>query len=347
MMQKLVVVLFVIAVLAAAAVGEVRHRWAAPLLIPDQGYTLLVSPGDSLNAVAASLHSAGVLTHPEVVTLYGRWTGLDKQIKQGEYLLLPGTNTKSMLTLLQQGDTIKYKVTLPEGITLAGALATLSQQVKLEKILSGPGDHRLLQLIEPQRHPEGLFFPDTYQYTRGDTDLSIMQSAQSAMVQVLQEEWSKRALALPYETPYEALIMASIIEKETGLPEEREKIAGVFVRRLQQGMQLQTDPTVIYGLGADFDGNLTRKHLEEEDNLFNTYRHPGLPPTPIALPGRAAIHAALHPDDSQDVYFVSRGDGSHVFSSTLQEHSLAVREYQLKRKGKGKGKDSSKPEKSL
>jgi UPF0755 protein len=341
-MQKLIVVLFVIVVLAAAAVGEVRYRWAEPLRIPEQGYTLLVSEGESLNAVVASLHSAGVLRHPKLVSLYGRWTGLDKQIKQGEYLLPPGSSAETLLMLLQRGDTIKYQVTLPEGITLAAALAILAQQEKLDKVLTGPNDHRLLRLIEPQRHPEGLFFPDTYQYTRGDTDLSVMQNAHSAMVQVMQEEWSKRTLPLPYETPYDALIMASIIEKETGLPEEREKISGVFVRRLQQGMKLQTDPTVIYGLGAEFDGNLTRKHLEAADNSFNTYRYPGLPPTPIALPGRAAIRAALHPDDSLDVYFVARGDGSHVFSSTLQEHSRAVREYQLKRRGV----ESSKPGKS-
>jgi UPF0755 protein len=332
MMQKMVVVLLVIAVLAAAAIGEVRHRWTMPLIIPGQGYTLLVSPGDSLNTVTAKLHAAGVLTHPGIVTLYGRWTGLDKQIKQGEYLLPPGSSIESLLLRLRQGDTIKYQVTLPEGITLAAALAILSQQEKLEKVLTGPDDHRLLQMVQPHRHSEGLFFPDTYQYTRGDTDLSVMQNAHAAMVQALKEEWSNRASALPYKNHYEALIMASIIEKETGLPEEREKISGVFARRLQQGMQLQTDPTVIYGLGAEFDGNLTRKHLEDEENKFNTYRHAGLPPTPIALPGRAAIRAALHPDNSKAVYFVSRGDGGHVFSSTLQAHSRAVRKYQLKRK---------------
>jgi UPF0755 protein len=149
---------------------------------------------------------------------------------------------------------------------------------------------------------------------------------------VLQEEWQQRAEKLPYESPYEALVMASIVERETGLPEEREQIAGVFVRRLELGMLLQTDPTVIYGMGADFDGNLTRSHLKDADNNFNTYRHAGLPPTPIALPGRAAIHAALNPADGDYLYFVARGDGGHVFSTNLPDHNRAVRAYQLTRK---------------
>jgi UPF0755 protein len=330
--QKFVVTLFAILVLSAAAVGEVRDRWAEPLRIPEQGFTLIVSQGDSLRSVAATLKAAGVLVHPKLVTLYGRWTGVDQQIKPGEYQLAPGTTAALMLVLLQRGDTVKYQVTLPEGITLATALTILSQEEKLERVVTGPDDNRLLQLIAPFRQPEGLFFPDTYQYMRGDTDFDILQNAHRAMQEVLNEEWSKRALNLPYATPYEALTMASIIEKETGLPEERKQISGVFVRRLQKGMLLQTDPTVIYGLGLEFDGNLKREHLAEKANSYNTYRRPGLPPTPIALPGRAAINAALHPDNDDSLYFVARGDGSHVFSSTLKAHSHAVREYQLNRK---------------
>lgn len=332
MIQKLIMVMLAIAVLAAAAVGEVRRRWAAPLQIPEQGFTLMVSPGDSLHTIVETLHASGVVSYPELVTLYGRWTGLDQQIKQGEYLLPPQSTAESLLFLLQRGDTIKYQVTIPEGVTLKAALGILAQQEKLEKVLTGLDDQRLLQLVEPQKNPEGLFFPDTYQYTRGETDLSILQRAYSAMNEIVEEEWSTRAPTLPYTTPYEALIMASIVEKETGLPEERKQISGVFVRRLQQGMLLQTDPTVIYGLGTDFDGNLRRKHLDEHENSYNTYRRPGLPPTPIALPGRAAINAALHPDDSQSLYFVARGDGSHAFSSSLQEHNHAVRKYQLQQK---------------
>ncbi len=261
-----------------------------------------------------------------------RWTGLDHQIKPGEYLLPINSTAESMLLLLQSGDVIQYQVTLPEGITLPVALEILEREKKLEKTLAGPTDPQLLEMIKPYSHPEGLFFPDTYQYVRGDTDWSILQRAHSAMIALLQDEWDQRGSSLPYQNPYEAAIMASIIERETGLPEEREQISGVFVRRLQQGIPLQTDPTVIYGLGAEFDGNLQRKHLLDDKNSYNTYRHLGLPPTPIALPGRGAIHAALHPDTGSSLYFVARGDGGHVFSDTLTEHNRAVREYQLHRR---------------
>jgi len=331
-MQKMLVILLGLAILGAVAVRELRQSWETPLAIPQQGFLLTVAQGDSLRSVVETLHDAGVLKYPGVVALYGRWTGVDQQIKKGEYLLPPNTTAESMLAILQRGDVIKYQVTLPEGITLAKALAILSRQEQLEKVLSGPADPQLMQLIEPLSYPEGLFFPDTYYYARGDTDLGVLRQAHAAMGAILQEEWDHRALSLPYETPYEALIMASIIERETGLPEEREQIAGVFIRRMKLGMLLQTDPAVIYGLGVDFDGNLQRKHLTEDDNPYNTYRRPGLPPTPIALPGRAAIHAALHPDAGDTLYFVARGDGGHAFSTTLSEHNRAVRKYQLQRR---------------
>lgn len=331
MKQWIIVALLGLSVLGAFGVNEVRQRWAEPLPISEKGYVLSVAQGDSLRTVVDALHKAGVLMHPKLVALYGRWTGLDQQIKQGEYLLPPKSTAESVLLLLQSGDVIRYQVTFPEGITLALALKILSQQNYLEKTLTGSSDPQILKIIQPHSEAEGLFFPDTYHYTKGDTDLSILRRAYSAMSKILQEEWNQRAFGVPYQTPYEALIMASIIERETGLPEEREQISGVFVRRLQQGMLLQTDPTVIYGLGAEFDGNLQRKDLAEEHNIYNTYRRPGLPPTPIALPGRAAIHAALHPDNGESLYFVARGDGGHAFSSTLSEHNRAVREYQLQK----------------
>jgi peptidoglycan lytic transglycosylase G len=332
MSNKVVVLFLTFVVLVAFFLGEVRQQWAAPLLIPEDGFTLIVAPGDSLRTAAATLHEAGVLSHPQMLTLYGRWTGLDQQIKQGEYLLPHGSTAESILTQLYRGGVVKYQVTLPEGITLAVALNILAQQDHLERVVDGPMDLQILELIQPESHPEGLFFPDTYRYERGDTDFSILERAHTAMRTILEEEWLERETSLPYETPYDALIMASIIERETGLVEEREKISGVFFRRLQQGMLLQTDPTVIYGLGDTFDGNLQRKHLQEADNPYNTYRLPGLPPTPIALPGRAAIHAALNPKEGTELYFVARGDGGHVFSNTLKEHNRAVRQYQLQRK---------------
>jgi UPF0755 protein len=330
-MKKAAVLLLMVVILGAVAVDELRQRWAAPLLIPEEGFSLTIAQGESLRTVVGTLHEAGVLAYPNLLILYGRWTGLDQQIKRGEYLLPPNLTAESLLTILQSGDVIQYQVTLPEGITLQAAINTLAKQEQLEITLEETTDPRILELIEPHSLPEGLFFPDSYQYVRGDTDWSILQRAHSALVSVLQDEWRHRAMNLPYETPYDALIMASIIERETGLHTERGQISGVFARRLQRGMLLQTDPTVIYGLGSEFNGNLQRKHLSEKSNTYNTYRHPGLPPTPIALPGRAAIHAALHPDSGSALYFVARGDGGHVFSETLTEHNRAVRAYQLQR----------------
>jgi UPF0755 protein len=332
MIQRLLVLVLVLSVLAGLVVGELRQRWEAPLLIPQEGFRLVISKGDSLRTIADTLQEAGVLVYPKFLMLYGRWTGFDQQIKHGEYLLPTGTTAEQMLTLFRDGSVIKYQVTLPEGITLAKALDILSQQTNLKITLEGSADPRLLRLIKPYSHPEGLFFPDSYHYVLGDTDFSILQRAHRAMVNLLQDEWDNRALSLPYESPYEALIMASIIERETGLTEERGQIAGVFVRRLQQDMLLQTDPTVIYGIGDAFDGNLRRNDLKEDSNFYNTYRHAGLPPTPIALPGKGAIHAALNPDEGSAMYFVARGDGGHVFSSTLAEHNKAVAEFQLRRR---------------
>jgi UPF0755 protein len=343
MRQWLVVLFLACTVLTALCVGELRHRWAAPLLIPEDGFTFVVEQGDSLRKVVDKLHRAGVLACPHLVILYGRWTGLDQQIKRGEYLLPQHSTAESMLMQLHRGDVIQYAVTLPEGITLAMALDILARQEQLTSTLTGPQDARILEMIKPESHPEGLFFPDTYSYTRGETDFSILQRAHTAMQAVLAQEWQQRSQPLPYETPYEALIMASIIERETGLPEERTQISGVFIRRLQQDMLLQTDPTVIYGLGDAFDGNLQRSHLAEDSNPYNTYRLAGLPPTPIALPGRAAIHAALNPDSGTALYFVARGDGGHAFSDTLREHNRAVREYQLQRRNNYSSTPGSSP----
>lgn len=332
MIRRLFVFTLSLLFLAAVGITEIRKRWEAPLSIPQEGYYLMVAQGDSLRAVAEKLQRAGVLENPALVILYGRWTGADQKIRQGEYLLPENATAASMLELLQSGAVIQYQVTLPEGVTLAQALEILSLQEKLVHVLKGPGDPRIIELIKPHSIAEGFFFPDSYNYSRGATDWSILQRAHRAMTDVLAQEWRDRASPLPYETPYEALIMASIVERETGMPGERKQIAGVFVRRLQKGMRLQTDPTVIYGLGSRFDGNLLRKHLNDEGNPYNTYRHYGLPPSPIALPGRAAIHAALHPDDGSTLYFVARGDGGHAFSSTLAEHNEAVRKYQLRRR---------------
>jgi len=330
--RKLLLIFLLLALGSILALQELERRWQEPLALPADGLAVVVAQGESLRAVANRLHGEGVLPYPNLLIAYGRWTGIDQQIKHGEYLLVDPLDAKMLLELLRSGKVIQYQVTIPEGVTLAQTLDILAAQADLERVLEGPADERIQSLVAPFTHPEGLFFPDTYHYERNTTDLELLQRANQKMLSVLDEEWQGRAEELPYETPYQALIMASIIERETGLPEERQEIAGVFVRRMSRGMRLQTDPTVIYGIGAEFDGNLRRAHLADENNAYNTYRIDGLPPTPIALPGRAAIHAALHPAEGATLFFVARGDGGHVFSTTLREHEAAVRKYQLQRR---------------
>jgi peptidoglycan lytic transglycosylase G len=326
--------MLLLAVIAATAIvaWEARQRWQEPLVIADPGYHLTVSAGQTLRGLAQQLQLDGVYSSPWLLRLYGRWSGLDQQIKRGEYLVPKGMDAKGLLLLLQSGKVISYQLTLPEGITLARAIEILAADSRLKHVLAGPEDPQLAEFSTGRVNGEGLFFPDSYRFERGASDLDILQRAYDAMQQVLHQEWQQRAEQLPYDSSYEALIMASIVERETGVPRERGEIAGVFVRRLQQRMRLQTDPTVIYGLGDSYRGNLTRAHLKDDSNSYNTYRIKGLPPGPIALPGREAIHAALHPVPGKTLYFVARGDGSHQFSETLAEHQQAVRKYQLRRR---------------
>ncbi len=331
MIHRLTIAVLILAVSVYLVLKEVERRWREPLLIVDNGYYLKLESGQRFRAVVEKLQQDNVIREPYLLLAYGRFTGLDEQIKRGEYLIPVGTTAAGLLEILGEGAVIQYQITLPEGITVQQALALLGEEERLDHILGGVEDRRLAELVGPLNSVEGLFFPDSYRYESGASDWQILQRAYTRMQNVLTEEWQGREPSLPYETAYEALIMASIVERETGVPEEREQIAGVFVRRLQKKMRLQTDPTVIYGLGEKFTGNLRRKHLQDDSNPYNTYRHKGLPPSPIALPGRAAIHAALHPAEGEALYFVARGDGSHVFSNTLEEHQNAVRKYQLNR----------------
>lgn len=311
---------------------EIQRRWAQPLNIEARGVVFEVQQGDSLRRIAGRLAEEGILDEPELLIAYGRYTGVDSRLKHGEYRLPPGTTAEGLLQLLEAGEVIQYQVTLPEGLTLGQALAVLAADPVLEQRLAGVDDERIAALTADYPGPEGLFLPETYRFARGDSDWQILQRAFAAMEAVLAEEWVQRAENLPLNSPYEALVLASIIERETGVPAERGEIAGVFIRRLQRNMRLQTDPTIIYGLGEAFDGNLRRSHLRDEANPYNTYRHAGLPPTPIALPGRAAIHAALNPAPGESLFFVARGDGSHEFSASLEAHERAVRKYQLQRR---------------
>lgn len=291
---------------------------------------VVIEPGSSLNRIALQLQSEGVIDHARYLTLLGRWHGKAKKLQAGEYLLEPGMKPLEILDKMVAGEVLQYALTVVEGWTFREMLQAVHRHDKLQHTLAGLSTEQIMQRLGmPGEHPEGRFLPETYYFAAGLSDLDFLRRAYQAMSELLQQEWVQRATGLPYESPYEALIMASIIEKETAVPAERAEIAGVFVRRLEKGMRLQTDPTVIYGLGEDFDGNIRRSDLRR-DTPYNTYIRRGLPPTPIALPGAAAIHAALHPAAGDNLYFVSKGDGSHYFSATLEEHINAVRQYQLK-----------------
>ncbi len=309
-----------------------RQWWNAPLDLPDEGLTLLVKPGQGLGVLTRNLARDGVLQHRRLLNLIARLTEADQRIGEGEYHVEVGTSPRALLALLQSGATVRYLVTLPEGIRLSDALKILWESEGLKATLAGPDDPRLLAMVAPAAVAEGFFLPETYQYERGDTDLQVLREAHRLMIHELGEAWAARHEGLPLNSPYEALVLASIIEKETGVAHERGQIGGVFVRRLEKGMRLQTDPTVIYGLGVDFDGDLKRKHLKDDSNPYNSYRHHGLPPGPIALPGRAALLAAVQPESGDSLYFVARGDGSHEFSATLDEHEAAVNRYQRQRR---------------
>jgi UPF0755 protein len=291
-----------------------------------------VPSGSSPTGVLNRLQADGVIKDAFWLRLYWRFNLQGQSLHSGEYRMAPGMNAESLLDLWQKGEVVQYSVTLVEGWTFRQVRAALAKQVKLEQTASDLSDTELMaKLGHPDVFPEGRFFPDTYRYVRGMTDVELLKQAYNRLDEVLQEEWEKRAADVPYTDPYQALIMASLVEKETGVPQERGQIAGVFVRRLQQGMLLQTDPTVIYGLGDRYNGKITRALLKEP-TPYNTYVISGLPPTPISMVGREAIHAAMHPVAGNSLYFVARGDGSHVFSADLDAHNAAVKEFQLKRR---------------
>ncbi|MDX5372642.1 MAG: endolytic transglycosylase MltG [Pseudomonadaceae bacterium] len=291
-----------------------------------------VVPGDTPGGLLNRLQGEGVLQGAFWLRLYWRFNFAGQPLHSGEYRLSPRHSASDLLDLWRRGEVVQYSLTLVEGWNFRQVRAALARQEALKQTLADLDDAALMERLGlPGVSPEGRFFPDTYRYVRGMSDFDLLKQARQRLDLVLDEEWQGRAEGLPYRKPYDALIMASMVEKETGVAEERGQIAGVFVRRLKLGMRLQTDPTVIFGLGERYNGNLTRAHLQEP-TPYNTYVIAGMPPTPIALAGREAIHAALHPVATRSLYFVARGDGSHVFSETLEQHNRAVREYQLKRR---------------
>jgi UPF0755 protein len=332
-LRRIVLLLLVAGALAAAAGYLVLQRWlATPLAIAGPAETVEIERGESLTSVARKLAERGLLRHPRWLSAYARLTGADARVRAGEYSVVAGTTPESLLRQFQSGQVVQHSVTFVEGWTFRDLRHALEQEKSLANTLRGKSDADVMSALgEADLAPEGLFFPDTYLFGKGTNDLDILRQARARMKKELAAAWEGRADDLPFTTPYEALVLASIVERETANPAERPRIAGVFAERLRIGMRLQTDPTVIYGLGPRFDGNLRRADLER-DGPYNTYTRAGLPPTPIALPGADSIRAAVRPDARGELYFVATGlpDGTHHFSKTLAEHDQAVREY-LKR----------------
>lgn len=335
MIRKLVLLLQIILVSAALLVGfsawKLDSALKQPLKLP-QEQLLDVPAGATPTGTFNRLEADGVLDDAFWLRLYWRFNLEGQPLHSGEYRMSPGLTAEGLIGLWQRGEVVQYSLTLVEGWNFRQVRTALAKHEKIVQTLAGLTDSEVMdKLGHPGVFPEGRFFPDTYRFVRGMTDVEFLKKAYNRLDDVLAQEWSKRAADAPYTDPYQALIMASLVEKETGVPQERGQIAGVFVRRLKIGMLLQTDPTVIYGLGERYNGKLTRAHLKEA-NPYNTYMVAGLPPTPIAMVGREAIHAALNPVPGSSLYFVARGDGSHIFSDNLDAHNAAVREFQLKRR---------------
>lgn len=345
-MQKVLYKLLGALVLTAGGVAgwlAVEHHALSKrtLHIVDPHLTYVVTPGMTLTDVVSQLSAQGILRRPWALLWYARLHGKATQIKAGEYRLEAGTTPVRLLDLLVTGKVVQHALTLVEGWTFKQVLAAVRAHPHLGQTLAGLNPEAIMEALGVGgRHPEGWFYPETYYFPSGLSDRDFLYRAHRTMRKRLQTEWTGRVSGLPYRKPYEALILASIIEKETGRHGEQERIAGVFVQRLNKGMRLESDPTVIYGLGNAFDGDLRRRHLGEA-TPYNTYRRSGLPPTPIAMPGGDAIRAALHPEFGEALFFVARGDGSHHFSATYQEHLRAVARYQLKRQQNRKGRQQT------
>lgn len=330
-MRGRVLVALALVLAALAVAGAFAARWyIAERALPMSADRIefRVPPGAGVRAIAQIVRNAGVGVEPELMVAAARAERVSGALRAGHYAIERGTTLKQLLAKLAAGDVLREKLTVVEGITFGELRALLAAASELKQDSAALPVAELLKAIgAAEAHPEGLFAPDTYVYEAGSSDLDVLRQAYRRQMKRLADAWEGRGADLPYKSPYEALIMASVIEKETGQAAEREMIAGVFVNRLRLGMLLQTDPTVIYGLGDKFDGNLRKRDLAS-DGPYNTYTRAGLPPTPIALPGRASIEAALKPARTEALYFVARGDGTSHFSTTLAEHNRAVDRYQ-------------------
>ena len=317
----------------AAGVFYLQYQKAlnAPLVAEGDGI-ITVKRGDTLASLNRELVQRGVIHSDWVLPVYARLNPQAANIKAGDYRIDASASLPSLMNDITNGKVVVYNITVVEGKTFKDLRASLVQTAGIEHTLNDKTDAQIATLLGIDGSPEGWFMPETYQFHRGSSDLELLKRMYGEMQRTLEQEWPHRAEGLPLANPYQALTLASIIEKETGVASERPQIAGVFVRRLQKDMLLQTDPSVIYG-AADYHGDLTRKHLQT-DTPYNTYINKGLPPTPIALPGKASIEAALHPADGDSLYFVADGTGGHTFSATYEEHQQAVADYLKKQQNK-------------
>ncbi|SEN02513.1 UPF0755 protein [Luteibacter sp. UNCMF331Sha3.1] len=330
-------VILLVVVLAAIVAGSwLWFDWArfarTPLSIPAAGQSIDVARGASFKDIVRDLRNRKASgASPLYWRLLATQMHASGRLHAGEYALRPGMTPRDLIADMASGRVMQRQFTIVDGWTFADLRRALASVDRLTHDTADLDDAALMTSLGAEgEHPEGRFLPETYAYVKGDKESSLLKRAHAAMAKTLDAAWNDRDRSVPLASPYEALILASIVEKETGRADERPRIAGVFVRRLQQHILLQTDPTVIYGMGAAYGGNIHKSDLTT-DTPYNTYTRAGLPPTPIALPGRAAIQAALHPAPGDELYFVARGDGSHVFSSTLSDHNRAVACYQLKR----------------
>ncbi len=331
--MKRLVFSLVIATLIAVGIGgwwlkSSLQKLAEPMPV-QSAETFSIESGASAGSVAAALQAAGWIDSARFWLAYARWNSLDTGLKAGEYVVEPGDSSLDLMERFVAGETVLYSLTLIEGWTFAQAIAHIQAQPTIESTIAVDDQVGWLAALDTKfTHPEGLLFPSTYRYPRGTTDVTIAREAHSELTERLARAWDQRAEELPLADAYEALILASIVEKETGRDDEREQVAGVFTRRLNIGMRLQTDPTVIYGIGDAYDGDIRRRDLTT-DTPYNTYTRAGLPPSPIALVGQRSIDAATNPADGTALFFVASGlgDGGHVFSDSLEEHEAAVQLY--------------------
>lgn len=321
--------LAIVVILSIAAAAGMAYWAKQPIIASGQPpIDFTIKPGSSVKSSAQQISKAGVPVNATLLGILARLTGQGTKLKAGSYELKPGTTPLALLNQLVRGEYAQESLVIIEGWTFRQMRQAIAQHPSLKHDTTHLSDKELLALVAPDfTMPEGLFFPDTYLFAKNASEMHIFRQAHASMMKRLNDAWARRDPSLPYKRPYEALIMASIVEKETGQKSEREMIAGVFVNRLRKGMLLQTDPTVIYGMGDNFKGNIRKRDLTT-DTPYNTYTRAGLPPTPISLPGVASIEAALNPAQTDALYFVSRGDGTSVFSASLEDHNRAVNKYQ-------------------